>query len=61
MMARVMGRVGWGIDLNEEYLRLATWRIFESGDWTTSLEERALIRAAAGGGVELLTLFEETA
>ena len=61
MMARVMGRVGWGIDLNEEYLRLATWRIFESGDWTTSLEERALIRAAAGRGVEVLTLFKETA
>lgn len=31
MMARVMGRYGVGIDLSRDYLRLARWRIWESG------------------------------
>lgn len=31
MMARVMGRYGVGIDLSRDYLRLARWRVFESG------------------------------
>lgn len=59
MMARAMGRTGWGIDLNEGFLRLAQWRIWESGDWTTDLNERAMIRSAALAGADLITLFGE--
>lgn len=31
MVARALGRLGIGIDLSADYLRLARWRIFDSG------------------------------
>jgi len=31
MVARALGRTGIGIDLSADYLRLASWRVFESG------------------------------
>jgi hypothetical protein len=31
MVARALGRTGIGIDLSADYLRLANWRVFESG------------------------------
>jgi tRNA G10 N-methylase Trm11 len=31
MVARTLGRYGIGIDLSRDYLRLAHWRIFQSG------------------------------
>lgn len=31
MVARALGRVGVGLDLSGDYLRLAQWRVFESG------------------------------
>jgi len=31
MVARALGRTGIGIDLSADYLRLADWRIHESG------------------------------
>ena len=31
MVARVLGRTGIGVDLSADYLRLAAWRVFESG------------------------------
>jgi hypothetical protein len=43
MMARAMGRFGVGVDLSRDYLRLANWRVFESGHG-----ERALEKAAKG-------------
>ena len=34
MVARALGRTGIGIDLSADYLRLANWRVFESGHAT---------------------------
>ena len=31
MVARALGRTGIGVDLSSDYLRLARWRVFESG------------------------------
>ena len=31
MVARALGRVGVGVDLSADYLRLARWRVFQSG------------------------------
>jgi DNA modification methylase len=31
MVARALGRTGIGIDLSADYLRLADWRVFDSG------------------------------
>jgi DNA modification methylase len=31
MVARALGRTGIGVDLSADYLRLADWRVFESG------------------------------
>jgi DNA modification methylase len=31
MVARALGRTGIGVDLSSDYLRLASWRVFESG------------------------------
>ena len=31
MVARALGRTGIGVDLSADYLRLATWRVFQSG------------------------------
>ena len=31
MGARALGRTGIGVDLSADYLRLAAWRVFESG------------------------------
>ena len=31
MVARALGRTGIGVDLSGDYLRLASWRVFESG------------------------------
>jgi len=31
MVARALGRIGIGVDLSADYLRLANWRVFESG------------------------------
>jgi hypothetical protein len=31
MVARALGRYGIGVDLSSDYLRLARWRIFQSG------------------------------
>ena len=31
MVARALGRTGIGVDLSADYLRLARWRVFESG------------------------------
>jgi DNA modification methylase len=31
MVARALGRHGVGIDLSADYLRLARWRIYQSG------------------------------
>lgn len=33
MIARALGRYGIGIDLSADYLRLARWRVFDSGHW----------------------------
>jgi hypothetical protein len=31
MVARALGRTGIGVDLSADYLRLANWRVFDSG------------------------------
>ena len=31
MVARALGRIGIGVDLSSDYVRLARWRVFESG------------------------------
>ena len=33
MVARALGRFGVSMDLSSDYLRLAQWRVFESGHW----------------------------
>ena len=35
-VARALGRYGIGMDLSADYLRLAKWRIFESGHFAKS-------------------------
>lgn len=37
MVARALGRQGVGLDLSADYLRLAHWRVFESGDAAKSV------------------------
>jgi hypothetical protein len=44
MMARAMGRYGVGVDLSRDYLRLARWRVFESGHGEKRLAKVALQR-----------------
>jgi hypothetical protein len=38
MVARVLGRIGIGVDLSMDYCRLARWRVFESGHGLKSLD-----------------------
>jgi len=38
MVARALGRVGIGLDLSNDYLRLARWRIFESRHAAKTIE-----------------------
>lgn len=38
MVARILGRKAIGVDLSRDYLKLAMWRIYESGHATKSLE-----------------------
>lgn len=38
MVARALGRYGIGVDLSADYLRLARWRVFESGHASKSRE-----------------------
>ena len=38
MIARALGRYGIGIDLSNDYLRLARWRVFHSGHWDKACE-----------------------
>ena len=45
MVARALGRVGIGVDLSTDYLRLANWRVFKSDHASKSIE-----RTAAGAG-----------
>lgn len=37
MVARALGRTGVGLDLSADYLRLASWRVFESGHATKTM------------------------
>jgi len=37
MVARALGRTGIGVDLSTDYLRLAAWRVFESGHASKSI------------------------
>lgn len=52
MVSRHLGRAGWGIDCNEPYLRLARWRIFESGHWLTDTDARRRVQSLAAAGIE---------
>lgn len=67
MVARALGRFGVSVDLSADYLRLARWRVFESGhdlktiarthgDAAAETERRR--RDLAAMGVEELSLFE---
>jgi DNA modification methylase len=38
MVARVLGRIGVGVDLKADYCRAARWRVFSSGDWQQVIE-----------------------
>lgn len=38
MVARALGRHGVGIDMSSDYLRLASWRVFDSGHAAKSVE-----------------------
>lgn len=38
MVARALGRYGIGLDLSADYLKLARWRVFESGHASKSRE-----------------------
>ena len=38
MVARALGRYGIGLDLSADYLRLARWRVFDSGHWDKAIE-----------------------
>jgi len=37
MVARALGRTGIGVDLSADYLRLASWRVFQSGHASKSI------------------------
>ena len=37
MVARALGRIGIGVDLSSDYLKLAAWRVFESGHASKSI------------------------
>jgi site-specific DNA-methyltransferase (cytosine-N4-specific) len=47
MVARALGRTGIGVDLSSDYVRLAQWRVFESGHAQKSIDrtnrERGLV------------------
>jgi site-specific DNA-methyltransferase (cytosine-N4-specific) len=47
MVARALGRTGIGVDLSSDYVRLARWRVFESGHAQKSIDrtnrERGLV------------------
>lgn len=38
MVARALGRTGIGVDLSSDYLRLARWRVYESGHARKTIE-----------------------
>lgn len=38
MVARALGRFGVSLDLSADYLRLADWRVFDSGHWDRVIE-----------------------
>lgn len=38
MVARALGRYGVNVDLSADYLRLARWRIFDSGHASKTVE-----------------------
>ena len=38
MVARALGRYGVSLDLSADYLRLARWRVFDSGHWDRVIE-----------------------
>lgn len=42
MVARALGRFGIGIDLSNDYLKLAKWRVWESGHATKSIRRNNL-------------------
>jgi hypothetical protein len=44
MVARALGRTGIGVDLSADYLRLARWRIHESGHGAKAISRTALER-----------------
>lgn len=46
MIARALGRYGISVDLSADYLRLAEWRIFQSGHWLKAAERSGV--SAAG-------------
>lgn len=37
MVARALGRHGLHVDLSKDYLKLAKWRVFESGQWAKAV------------------------
>ena len=37
MVARALGRHGFHVDLSTDYLKLAKWRVFESGHWAKAV------------------------
>jgi DNA modification methylase len=39
MVARALGRHGLHVDLSTDYLKLAKWRVFESGHWTKAVRK----------------------
>jgi DNA modification methylase len=42
MVARALGRYGIGVDLSNDYLKLAKWRVWESGHATKSIRRNNL-------------------
>lgn len=54
MVARALGRFGVHLDLSADYLRLAQWRVFESGHADKSVK-RTNAERAAGGRADLVT------
>ena len=47
MVARALGRTGIGVDLSADYLRLAAWRVFESGHAQKSIAKTNHARQSA--------------
>jgi len=47
MVARALGRTGIGVDLSTDYLRLAAWRVFESGHAQKSIAKTNHARQSA--------------